>query len=602
MSASASDSKAMPSSIMKDFGNKYVLFPIKYASVWNMYKKAVSAFWTPEEIDLSKDVADWNALNDGERHFVTNILAFFAGSDGIVNENLAVRFMNEVPVQEVKSFYGFQIAMENIHCVTGSTRILTRKGYVAIGDVEGKMVDVWNGHEWSDNVTVFKTHDDAPLMAVTLTNGMFLECTPNHEWLIQVEGESEVSCKRVPASDLQVGDVISPFAFPSSCIDFNDAMFSHALEHGQKAFSNPELDTEPFNPIRYNCRQRDFVPINYTRATQVEWLKGALRNAKTDGMSAFLYHPDTMVLHNVQLMLTLIGVESVVKEDLISFCAPQVRNLLNVEDVGAGAGASASAAAAAVAIAFVEHSNITAPVYCFEEPKRHSGVFNGICTGQSETYSLLLDTYIKDTETKERLLNAIETVPAIKKKAEWALKWITNQEASFAKRLIAFACVEGIFFSGAFCAIFWLKERGVMPGLCLSNEFISRDESLHTEFAVHMYELLGPEHALTEETVHEIVSECVTIEDEFINESIPCNLLGMNNELMSQYIRFVADRLVVQLGAKPIYSALNPFPFMDRISLSNKSNFFEHTRQSEYAKARVGGDENANKFALDEDF
>ena len=266
--------------IFKEFGNQYVLFPIKYASVWTLYKKALASFWTTEEIDLSKDADDWVKLSDGERHFVQQVLAFFAGSDGIVNENLATRFMNEIPVQEVKSFYGFQIAMENIHCVTGSTRILTRKGYVPIEDLEGRMTDVWNGHEWSDNVTVFKTHDDAPIMSVTLSNGMFLECTPNHEWLVVDE---QGNIQRKLACDLSVDDEIAPFAYPDQPNISDDLIFANVHEHGRYAFMNPQEDAVPYNPMRFNCRARDFVPINYSKQTQIDWFRGALTNARTDG-------------------------------------------------------------------------------------------------------------------------------------------------------------------------------------------------------------------------------------------------------------------------------------------------------------------------------
>jgi ribonucleotide reductase beta subunit family protein with ferritin-like domain len=242
-----------------------------------------------------------------------------------------------------------------------------------------------------------------------------------------------------------------------------------------------------------------------------------------------------------------------------------------------------------------------AATFCFNEPERHVGFFNGIATGQSETYSLLIDTYIKNNQEKDHLFNAIQTIPCIAKKADWALRWIENKEASFATRLLGFACVEGIFFSGAFCAIFWMKERGVMPGLCLSNEFISRDEGLHTEFAVLLYSMLR--NRLSTEQVHNIVKEAVEIEDEFINESIPCNLLGMNAHLMSQYIKFVADRLLVQLGYEKVWNLTNPFDFMDRIGLENKSNFFEHTRISEYAKANVGGTGiDSHLFSLNEEF
>ncbi len=319
--------------LLKENDNRFVIFPIKYDDIWKMYKLAVSSFWTAEEIDLGKDLDDWNKLSENEQYFIKHVLAFFAGSDGIVNENLSARFMNEVQVPEAKFFYGFQIAIESIH---------------------------------------------------------------------------------------------------------------------------------------------------------------------------------------------------------------------------------------------------------------------------SEAYSLLIDTYIKDRQEKEHLLNAIHTIPCIKKKADWALQWISSKEDSFAHRLVAFAAVEGIFFSGAFCAIFWLKERGLMPGLTFSNELISRDEGLHTEFAVLLYSML--QNKLSQEEIHAIISDAVEIENEFITESIPCSLLGMNASLMTQYIRFVADRLVVQLGYDKIYNTSNPFDFMERIGLSLKSNFFEH-RPSEYSKANVGNDsKELFNFTLDEDF
>jgi ribonucleotide reductase beta subunit family protein with ferritin-like domain len=315
--------------------NRYVVYPIEYDDIWKMYKLAMASFWTVEEVDLGKDMDDWNKLSENEKFFVKNILAFFAGSDGVVNENLSSRFMKEVVIPEAKCFYGFQIAIENIH---------------------------------------------------------------------------------------------------------------------------------------------------------------------------------------------------------------------------------------------------------------------------SEMYSLLIDTYIKDKQDKTKLLNAIYTIPCVKKKADWAFKWITSKTDSFAHRLVAFAAVEGIFFSGAFCAIFWLKERGVMPGLTFSNELISRDEGLHTEFAVLLYTTLI-KHKLTQKEIHDLIKEAVDIEIEFITDSIPCQMLGMNATLMTQYIKYVADRLVVQLGYDKIYSVQNPFDFMDRIGLNQKSNFFE-SRVGEYSRANVGGDANNEvfKFTLDEEF
>lgn len=217
----------------------------------------------------------------------------------------------------------------------------------------------------------------------------------------------------------------------------------------------------------------------------------------------------------------------------------------------------------------------------------------------SETYSLLIDTYVKEKEEQNHLFQAIDTIPCIGKKAQWALKWIDSQ-ADFTTRLLAFACVEGIFFSGAFCSIFWLKKRGLMPGLTFSNELISRDEALHTLFAVALYH--AQENKLSENVIHDIIREAVEIEKEFICDALPCSLIGMNNKLMSQYIEFVADRLAVQLGTSKIYKAVNPFDFMDLISLEGKTNFFEK-KVSEYSKPGLGVD--TQKMVIrtdDEDF
>lgn len=313
--------------------SRFVLFPIKYDDIWTMYKKAESNFWTTEEIDLSKDIADWrNRLNDNEKFFISHVLAFFAASDGIVNENLAERFIRDVQIPEARCFYGFQIAMENIH---------------------------------------------------------------------------------------------------------------------------------------------------------------------------------------------------------------------------------------------------------------------------SEMYSLLIDTFIGDPIEKEHLFNAIETIPSIKKKSEWALKWIDNKDAGYAERLVAFACVEGIFFSGSFASIFWLKSKGKMPGLGHSNELISRDEGLHTDFACLMYSHL--KHKLTELTIHQIVGEAVDIEIDFINDALSVDLIGINSQTMATYIRFVADRLLTELGVSKLYNAENPFDFMENISLEGKSNFFEK-RVSEYQKSGVMSNRCDMKFTLDADF
>lgn len=316
---------------------RYTLFPIQYPEVWKMYKKHLAAFWTAEEIDLAKDVVDWEKLSEDEKHFISMVLAFFAGSDGIVLENLVERFMSDIDIPEVRSFYAFQTAAETIH---------------------------------------------------------------------------------------------------------------------------------------------------------------------------------------------------------------------------------------------------------------------------SETYSLLIETLIQDYSKKSILFDAINNFECINKKAVWATKWIADEKSDFAERLIAFAAVEGIFFSGAFCSIFWLKKRGLMPGLCLSNEFISRDEGLHTEFAILVYHQFA--NKLDSSKIVEIITEAVSIEKEFILEALPCNLIGMNSRSMSDYIEFVADRLLVQLGCTKVYNKKNPFVFMEMISMEGKTNFFEK-RVSEYSKAGVSSSNTSAKssvksFSIDADF
>jgi len=316
--------------LLKKNDQRFVLFPIKYNDVYQLYKKAESSFWTVSEIDLAKDMNDWVKLNDNERNFIKNIIGFFAASDGIIMENLASRFLNDVQIPEARAFYSYQIFNESIH---------------------------------------------------------------------------------------------------------------------------------------------------------------------------------------------------------------------------------------------------------------------------SETYSLLIDTYIKDVEEKDRIFNSIENIVSIGKKANWANKWIEDKDISFSTRLIAFAIVEGIFFSGSFCAIYWIKKRGLMPGLTFSNELISKDEGLHCEFAILLYSMI--KNRIDEEIVHQIFREAVEIEKEFIVESIPCNMIGMNSELMKQYIEFVSDRLLVQLGYNKLWNSENPFDFMELISLRPKSNFFE-VRVGEYAKSTIS--EFSNNFEISNDF
>jgi len=226
------------------------------------------------------------------------------------------------------------------------------------------------------------------------------------------------------------------------------------------------------------------------------------------------------------------------------------------------------------------------------------GIQNAMEGIHSETYSLLIDQYVKDKDEQHKLFRAIDTIPCIRKKAEWALVWMNDKE-SYATRLVAFACVEGIFFSGSFCAIYWLKKRGLLPGLTFSNELISRDEGLHTEFAVAMYHKM--ENKLDKDKLQNIIMDAVNIETEFINESLPCSLIGMNARDMTSYIKFVADRLSVQLVQTKIYNSINPFDFMELISLEGKTNFFEK-KVSEYSKPGVGFSEEEMTIKFTEEF
>jgi ribonucleotide reductase beta subunit family protein with ferritin-like domain len=575
--------------ILSEVSNRFVLFPIRYNAIWNMYKKAESVFWTAEELDLSKDLSDWEKLSENERHFVKHILAFFAGSDGIVNENLGVRFMNEVKPPEAKAFYGFQIAMENIHCVGCSTKVITRTGHTPIMCLAGKTTDVWNGRKWV-NVTPYKTGSIAELFRVTLSNGLYLDCTEKHRWYI-MGYEDPVLTK-----DLFPGMHLLPYTLPNNEVMYEDPdIFSDPELHGTNAGSS-QVRAGSSNNFRPSC----FVPLNYTTPVKLRWLKGLRKSATMDSTNYIFHTPYLEFARDLQLLLLSLSIYSTslrVEEEMQVFVSKVDLDQLIINNNHI----TFKMDLRGLEIKSIHKLPGQHPTYCFEDPDEHSAVFNGILTGQSETYSLLIDTYIKDQNEKYRLLNAINTIPCITKKADWALRWISDKDSSFATRLVAFACVEGIFFSGAFCAIFWLKERGVMPGLCTSNEFISRDEGLHTEFAILLYSML--QNKLSQDTIYEIVKEAVEIEDEFINERIPCHLLGMNADLMSQYIKFVADRLVVQLGYEKIWNVSNPFAFMDRICLENKTNFFEE-RVAQYSKANVGAAPGTSnfEFATDEDF
>ena len=642
--------------------NRFVMFPIKYQDIWEMYKKQIDCFWRAEEIDLTKDLSHWETLNQDEKFFISMILAFFAASDGIVLENLASRFMNDVQVAEARAFYGFQIAMENIHCVTGETKILTDNGYYMIKDLENKNVNVWNGEEFS-SVEV-KYTGDQEIYKVTLSNGMELDCSPGHKWLIQKGNPKHPErclCEEVETIDLKIGDIIERYITPF--IEFeNKDEFLNPYIHGffcgdgsycnnypivylydkkKELLSQFKYDTYQENNKRisfyvtnYINKEKFVVPINYSKEVRLRWLEGLLDadgcvnlNSTRDSSSLQLSSIHFKFLQDVQLLLTTLGIQtnirlnhkaekrlmpkndgsgdydyymckdcyilyitgkSVNKLIDIGF-SPKRLNVIYCERLNNTMDISER-----IKIVSIEKILENEATYCFNEQKKHRGIFNGILTCQSETYSLLIETYIKDNEEKHRLFNAIENFPCIKKKSDWAQKWIKDNRSSFATRLIAFACIEGIFFSGAFCSIYWLKKRSLMPGLTFSNELISRDEALHCEFAVLLYSKLLKK--VDKSRVYEIIKEAVEIETEFICEALPCRLIGMNSDLMTQYIKFVADRLCLQLGYKKIYNVENSFSFMEMISLEGKTNFFEK-RNDSYALTTTFGKNDAFNFS-----
>lgn len=638
--------------------NRFVMFPIKCNDIWQMYKKQVDCFWRPEEVDLSKDISSWETLTADEQFFISMILAFFAASDGIVLENLAVRFMNDVQLAEARAFYGFQIAMENIHCVTGDTMILTDKGYFPIETLTNSQVNVWNGEEFSE-VTV-KYTGNQEIYHIHLSNGMDLKCSPGHKWLIKRSNHMvpPTFCPvEVETIHLHVGDRIQRFNTPvieTGCDTFY-APYTHGYFCGNASYkdlpnscisncpyiylNNDKKELFPFLEHHSFVEDDDgltvfvyghlmfaphFVPINFSKEIKLSWLEGLMDsvgtscvNASTQIYTIGIPSENAEFIKRVQLLLTTLGVQSVVKLENVYLgeneCSCSIYKQMHSLHINGGGIQHLLSIGflpkrldlfylpkshiEAIVITKIEKISDSEKTYCFNEPKKHRGVFNGIVTCQSETYSLLIDSYIKDQETKMKLFTAIEHFPCIKKKSTWAQKWIHDVESNFATRLIAFACVEGIFFSGSFCSIFWLKKRGLMPGLTFSNELISRDEALHCEFAVLLYNKLN--EPLKEEVIHNIIKEAVAIETEFICDALPCRLIGMNSILMTQYIKFVADRLSLQLGCNKIYKVSNPFDWMDLISLESKTNFFEK-RVSEYALATK--DKSDDIFEFNEEF
>lgn len=632
--------------LLEDTQERYVMFPIKDNDIWNMYKKQMDCFWRAEEIDLSKDLDDWKKLTDNEQHFIKMVLAFFAASDGIVLENLGMRFMSEVQLAEAKAAYGFQIMMENVHCVSGDTKILTDNGYFEIDKLLDQDVNVWNGEQFSKTTIKYTGNQD--LYRVKLSNSMYLDCTDGHKWFIRVGNQKHperCNMEKIETKNLNIGDVIYDYELPviDKSIEPFQNPYIHGFFCGDGSYTNgypvvylyneKKMLIDHFQPVNVQKnttnsykfyitskidKPKYFVPINYSVNDKLRWFEGYCDadgcvnvNNKKDATSIQITSIEKKFLMEVQLMLTTLGINTNLK--LIQ--NERITKLPKNDGTGEyadykckklyGLYISCMNVSKLINIGFnpkrlkvlykefnikprteklrvisIEKVSENSPTYCFTEPLRNAGVFNGIVTGQSETYSLLIDTYIKEETVKNKLFKAIENFPCVSKKAEWAIKWIQDKRSSFATRLVAFACVEGIFFSGSFCSIYWLKKRGLMPGLTFSNELISRDEGMHTDFAVLLYKKLKKQ--LSKKKIHEIITDAVEIEKEFICDALPCRLIGMNSEMMSKYIEFVADRLCSQLGYDKIYNTANPFDFMEMISVETKTNFFE-SRVSEYS-------------------
>ena len=631
--------------ILRSDDNRYVMFPIQDDSIWKMYKKQMDCFCRAEEIDFSKDLTDWANLTSDERYFISMVLAFFAASDGIVLENLAVRFMGDVQLSEARAFYGFQIAMENIHCVSGDTNILTDTGYFTIKSLLDKTVNVWNGQEFS-SVKIQYTGNQ-PITLIELSNGMSLDCTSGHKWLIS--SPDNTSMQQIETKDLIIGQKINHYYLPildvpdpnefidpyihgflCSKIDIKQsANLTFLNKHDEiynvymdfyNEYNNQnnqnnltedyELSMNAFYKSKFN-HNKYAVPVNYSLTTKLRWLEGVVDaigcitiDSKSMNRSIQLSSIYFSFLTNIQLLLTTLGIHSIVQiVDHVDLDICDIIYTLSISSIQKLTNLGFSPKRlqilysemndnhfpTSIEITNIQKISFSEPTYCFNEPKLHMGIFNGILTGQSETYSLMIETYIKDGPEKKRLFEATRNFPCIAKKADWAKKWINDKTSLFSERLVAFACIEGLFFSSSFASIYWIKKRGLMPGLTFSNELISRDEALHTEFAILLYNKL--ENRLSATRIYEIIQDAVKIEKEFILDALPCRLIGMNSQLMSQYIEFVADRLLLQLGYEKIYNMANPFDFMELISIETKVNFFERTN-SEYALANkeVRGD------------
>jgi len=635
--------------------SRFVVLPIRHNKIWEKhYKTQLSNFWQVNEIDMDGDYNDYMSLEPDEKILIEKILAFFAASDGIVNFNLEERFTREVQILEVKVTYRFQQMMEDIHCVSGETLIMTDNGYIPIKNYVNREVNVWNGKQFSKVLVRYTGKSE--LYRVILSNGMCLDCTPNHKWYLEnhfikytkyLKKGEEIEKYDLPVINEELiltnaykqgyfnGDTLSSDEVPIIVIDKKKLKLINIFDcKFTEEADKLEIYFEP-------SEKKHFVPINYSIRSKLEWLSGLLDSdsclenfddidADTNEIfvrSVRIKNKDVFQLRRIQILLTTLNINSTVStnnstdnltasieeynlliiehgevQKLVNFGLNPLRLKLNYFDENCTSGFSG------IKISEIIKLDKIFDTYCFEERLEHSGVFNGVLTGQSETYSLLLDTLIKDEKKKKELFNAAQNVPSIKLMADWTIKWIESDK-SFAHRIIAMLIVEGIFFSGAFAAIFWIKQykgmnrkgncdRPFMNGMVKSNKFISRDEGYHADFACDIYnEFIVNKLPVSE--INEIFNEGVYISKNFMSDAIPKKLTAMNDKLMGKYIEYVADGWLVKLGEKKIYHTKNPFGFMETIGMDEKTNFHE-SRPTEYQSAFVNSKKNKSKVKNDD--
>lgn len=564
--------------ILDPANQKFTAFPIKYQEIWKKYKIQMACFWKAEEIDFSGDYEDYLTLNENEKHFVEMILAFFAASDGIVNFNLSERFIKEIQTTEIIFTYQYQTMMENVHCVADDTLILTDNGYFEIEELLDDTVNVWNGKEFTE--TTVKYTGDSELYCVTLSNGMFLECTPEHRWFINDDV--------VFTKDLKINDRIKHYELPIMDMVNNDDQ-------------NVTINSPKERKVKWLqdlCNNNRFVKYNYD----------------SDGTSIIISNISELTMINTQLMFTMLGVNMTHDGENLYISKHNTSKLFEMgfspKLLKFKSDNKISNNDKPLTIAKIELLDGIHKTYCFSEPKEHAGVFNGILTGQSEVYSLMLDNIVKDEVKKDHLFRAIDTVQTIKDMSNWALKWIESDK-SFGHRVVAFVLVEGLFFQGPFAALFWLKKyknkerlttksKPFMCGLMDSNKFIARDEGQHTLFGCDVYNLL--ENKLSQSEITEIFNDAILLSKNFMLDAVPVQLIGMNYDKMTQYLEYVADRLLVLLGYNKMFNATNPFKFMETIGLNDKTNFFEK-RPTEYQDSHIMNKGNKSDIIIkDDDF